>query len=47
MMSIMPVFRTDKPFPPQAKIQAFMEKKHCLLCEKDEDMDRQLYGDDK
>ena len=47
MFQIMPVFRTDKPIPPQEKIQAFTNRKHCLNCEKDADMDRQLYGDEK
>lgn len=44
MFQIMPVFRTDKPLPSQEKIQAFTNRKHCLHCEKDADMDEQLYG---
>lgn len=44
MFEIMPVLRSDKPMPSAEKIQAFMDKRHCLHCEKEADMDKQLYG---
>lgn len=47
MFRIQPLLRFAGPMPPKEKMDAFMKKKHCIRCESQDDMERQLYGDQK